>query len=321
MSSKTLSGVLPVYKPAGMTSKDVSRVIQRRYGKLKIGHVGTLDPDADGVLPVLIGAATKLQDYLLEMPKSYRFTVKMGTATDTLDASGKVTLVKPHDHIHESHIRDALPRFIGPTQQTPPLYSAVKFKGQELYKYARSGQFDSEQWENHKEKSQRQVTIYDLKLLEFRGDSFDMWMSCSKGTYVRTLAVDLCESLGTVAHVTLLQRDSSAGFSLNGCIALNDLTAESSTLETYLISTERISIGLPIWQTSDSVLVQRILAGQRPRIRVELFLEGVSSEDTCRALSQTLWLLRDSEGFNVGVMETFFDINNNHMIFHLKRGL
>ena len=131
------TGVLPIHKPRGMTSKDVSRVLQRILGRVKMGHVGTLDPDAEGVLPVLFGAATRVQDLLLNSPKTYFCIVFLGETTDSLDREGTVTATAPWEHVTLAAAREAATAFLGPIEQVPPAFSAVKYQGKALYTYAR----------------------------------------------------------------------------------------------------------------------------------------------------------------------------------------
>lgn len=317
--TEALSGIIPVFKPPGMTSKDVSRVLQRRFGKLKIGHVGTLDPDADGVLPVLLGAATKLQDYLLEMPKTYRFTVKLGTSTDTLDASGVETGSAAFDHVTRITLEQAAKNFVGQIRQIPPLYSAVKLNGKELYKHARSG--TREISDEISEKLARIVTVYQINLIDFHQDLFEMSVACSKGTYVRTIADDLCRSLNTLGHVTFLRREVSAGFTLEQCIPLDQLTGDKVGLDTHLIPMGSVSIGLPIWQVNDSLLVRRIQDGQHINLPANEFFHGIVSESHRECVQKKVFLVRSGSGQNVGIGEIVSDVGSDQVLIHLKRGL
>lgn len=304
------SGLIPVFKPTGMTSTEVSRLINKRFGRLKLGHVGTLDPDADGVLPVLVGQATKLQDYLLDMPKSYSFEFKLGTATDTLDASGRVIKQCPSEHITLDMILAAIGRFIGPITQTPPIFSAVKYKGKELYKYARSGiQADHVPLES----LNRTVEIRSLKLDAFEHPCVRMTVECSKGTYVRTLALDIAESLGSTAHVTKLTRLQSAGFGLKDCISIEQLRGESVSLFDVLVPMDRLAIGLPTWCLDDMVLLKRLIDGQTVAISLgELGLPALNES------AQVLLKSRDNR--SIGVLSAMIQ-DNGRVRLHMKRGL
>jgi tRNA pseudouridine55 synthase len=302
--------MLPVYKPSGMTSKDVSRRLLRRFGKLKIGHVGTLDPDAEGVLPVLIGNATKLQDYLLDMPKIYSFTVKLGYFTSTQDASGVALESKDFAHITQQSLKDASLKFLGKIQQVPPLYSAVKLDGKELYKHARSGVSTLSETDINRIK--RDVVIYSIDLIRFSYDEFEMLVNCSKGTYVRTLAYDILCDLNTAGHVTKIRRDRSSGISLDDCLLLDHIENPSSQLTEHLIPTDRISIGLPSLTVNDSVLVQRIRDGQRVKVPES---HGVIAQD----VEGKMFLLKTSSGvsFGIGLVKS----TDQGEFLNLKRGI
>lgn len=311
------SGLLPIFKPSGMSSRDASRVLVHRYGKFKFGHVGTLDPDADGVLPVLLGNATKLQDYLLEMPKAYRFIVKLGTATTTLDASGEVTETKSSDHVTRESVVTALKAFVGPIRQIPPLFSAVKMDGQELYKHARKGQTSLS--DEEKDRLARSVTVYDIELLRIDSSELELRVKCSKGTYVRTIADDLTRMLGTVGHVTFLRRELSAGFPLDACHTLETLTAPEASISQYLIPMQNIAIGLPVWQPGDIVATQRLLNGQKLRFSLAEFLSGCMDDASVNLAEAQRFLIRDLDGNGVGIGEVIE--NQNQVMIHLKRGL
>ena len=191
------SGVLVVHKPYGMVSKDVSRILKKSYaGIRKIGHVGTLDPLAEGVLVVLLGSATRLQDAFLERPKTYEFTVKFGTATETMDTEGATVEERPFEHITSERIREIISEFQGEQLQTPPLYSAVKLHGQPLYKIARSGNGDSVDLDSLK----RKVLLHQLELCSYEEGVAQFRVHCSKGTYVRVLGTDIASRLGTCGH-------------------------------------------------------------------------------------------------------------------------
>lgn len=312
-----LSGLLPVFKPSGMSSRDASRVLIRRHGKFKFGHVGTLDPDADGVLPVLIGHATKLQDYLLCMPKSYRFVLKFGTATTTLDASGEVTESLPFDHITEEAVQDGIAHFLGNIRQIPPMFSAVKMDGKELYKHARGGH--SALSDDEKQRLSREVAVYEIKLLRFSLPECELKVTCSKGTYIRTIGDDLGRLLGSVAHVTFLRRELSAGFSLDQCHTLERLTEPNANISDFLIPMKDIAIGLPVWQPSDNVRIQRLLNGQKLRLSVSDFLKEMHGCPAIDDIPSNGFLIRDEHSHGVGIGEV--TLETNQVLIHLKRGL
>jgi len=202
-----MDAVLVVDKPVGPTSFDVVRKIRRAARSKRVGHGGTLDPAASGVLPICLGEATKLAQFLLDADKQYDFTVCFGVETDTDDAAGKITARSDAGAIDEARVRDALPAFRGAITQVPPIYSALKREGRPLYDYARAGEAV--------EAAPRAVTVHELELTSFGGPaSAALTMRCSKGTYVRALARDLGRALGVGAHVTALRRTRSGPFSL-----------------------------------------------------------------------------------------------------------
>jgi tRNA pseudouridine55 synthase len=217
-----MEGILPLYKPAGLTSHDCVFKVRKILKTKKVGHTGTLDPDVTGVLPICIGRATKIAEYITDAGKAYEGEVTLGFSTTTEDASGDVVEKKKIEGVFSRQtIVNVLYSFVGEIQQTPPMYSAVKVNGKRLYEYARKG--------IEVERPTRRVNIYSIELLddrlEFKGDtiSFKFRVSCSKGTYIRTLAVMIGESLGMPAHMSLLSRIQSATFSLENCITLEEL--------------------------------------------------------------------------------------------------
>ena len=212
-----LHGWLVVDKPVGPTSAQVVGKLkwalrQGGHGKVKIGHGGTLDPLASGVLPIALGEATKLSGYLLNGPKAYRFTISFGTATSTDDAEGEVVAQSPVRPTAEA-IRAILPRFTGPIRQRPPAYSALKVDGERAYARARAGE--------SVELAARDLVIHALSLEESGPDSATLHVHCSKGTYVRSLARDIAEALGTVGHVSLLRRTAAGPFALDQALSLD----------------------------------------------------------------------------------------------------
>lgn len=212
-----LHGWIVVDKPVGPTSAQVVGKLkwalrQGGHGKVKIGHGGTLDPLASGVLPIALGEATKLTGHLLNGPKAYRFTVRFGAATSTDDAEGVVvaeSAVRPD----ADAIRAVLPRFTGPIRQRPPAYSALKVEGERAYALARAGAAP--------ELAARDLVIHALELVDSDADSATFDVHCSKGTYVRSLARDLAEALGTVGHVSHLRRTAAGPFRLEQASSLD----------------------------------------------------------------------------------------------------
>lgn len=187
-----MNGVLIINKPKGYTSHDIVNVVRKKLNTKKVGHTGTLDPDATGVLPILIGTATKISKYLIEHKKTYIATVKLGYKTETGDASGKVIKEDKHfQKIDKKDIENALNSFLGKREQLPPMYSAIKVNGKKLYEYAREGK--------KVEVKPREIEIYDICLEEYNdNDEISFKVNCSKGTYIRTLCESVAEKLGTI---------------------------------------------------------------------------------------------------------------------------
>ncbi|WP_088105134.1 tRNA pseudouridine(55) synthase TruB [Halalkalibacter urbisdiaboli] len=215
------SGILPLHKPVGMTSHDCVMKVRKLFQTKKVGHTGTLDPDVNGVLPICIGKATKVAQYMSDYPKTYEGEVTIGYSTTTEDKSGEVVERKAViTGWKENEIEELMESFVGEIEQIPPMYSAVKVNGKRLYEYARAGK--------EVERPKRRISIYSLTLLgpiqkHEKTVSFRFRVHCSKGTYVRTLAVDLGKKLGFPAHMSDLTRVKSGPFSLDECIHLEEL--------------------------------------------------------------------------------------------------
>lgn len=249
-----MEGILPLFKPAGLTSHDCVFKLRKILKTKKVGHTGTLDPDVTGVLPICIGRATKIAEYITDAGKSYEGEVTIGFSTTTEDASGEVVDSKVVDKIITREvIIDVLNSFKGVIEQTPPMYSAVKVNGKRLYEYARKG--------IEVERPTRRVTIYSIELLddrdEFFGDtiSFRFRVSCSKGTYIRTLAVMIGEKLGFPAHMSKLSRIQSATFKLEDCFTLEEVEEymTSGEIDKVLYPLEAGISHLPKIKISDTV--------------------------------------------------------------------
>ena len=211
-----MNGVIVIDKPQGFTSFDVVAVVRKLTGQRKAGHTGTLDPNATGVLPVLLGSATKAQDIVPNHDKSYSARFALGMTTDTLDIWGK-TASAFDKKATRSEVEAALDDFRGEITQLPPMYSAVKKNGQRLYDLARQGL--------EIEREQRKVTVYRLELISFDEEKQEgaLFVSCSRGTYVRSLIDDIGARLGTGGVMTALRRTEACGFTLADCITLDRL--------------------------------------------------------------------------------------------------
>lgn len=211
-----LNGILVTDKPAGMSSAAMVGRLKRFPGVEKIGHAGTLDPFATGVLVCCINQATKLARFLLSGPKTYRATMRLGIDTDTQDATGSILARKPVPAMSAETIAAVFKRFKGPIEQVPPVYSALKHKGVPLYKLARKG--------TPVQKPARQVEIYSLTIVDVRLPDVGFEVSCSAGTYIRTLCADAGRAMGCGGHLKALRRTSSSGFTLEAAVSLKELT-------------------------------------------------------------------------------------------------
>ncbi len=242
-----MNGVLVVDKPAGFTSFDVVAVIRRLSGQRKIGHTGTLDPNATGVLPLLLGNTTKAQDIVPNHDKEYVADFRLGLKTDTLDIWGKVVCEKQSNASGEE-IKKIIKKYKGEIEQIPPMFSAVSVNGQRLYDLARQGK--------EIERKARKVTIYELELLSFDEEkqSGTLRVKCSRGTYIRTLIDDIGAELGTGAVMTALNRTMACGFMLGDSLGLDEIKklAEKGELEQSLLSTESIFTAYPELYVSEA---------------------------------------------------------------------
>jgi tRNA pseudouridine55 synthase len=214
------SGILNIDKPRGPTSHDIVKLVRRLTGIRRVGHAGTLDPLASGVLVVCVGRpATRIVEYLMPARKTYRAELRLGIVTDTYDAEGKVLAHNPVD-VSREQVVAALERFVGPIWQTPPMYSAIKYKGKPLHRLARQG--------IEVEREPRRVEIFRLELISWRRDSCTLELDCSSGTYVRSLAHDLGQALGCGAYVTALTRRASGSFHQEDAITPAELDQAAS---------------------------------------------------------------------------------------------
>lgn len=212
---RNVQGILLLDKPLGETSNAALQKVKRIYFARKAGHTGSLDPLAGGLLPICFGSATKISAFLLDADKRYWVRVKLGETTTTGDAEGELLETRPTAGITESDIRTALERFVGEIRQIPPMYSALKHKGKRLYALARDGV--------EVEREARTVRIYKIELLSIKLPEFEINVSCSKGTYVRTLAEDIGTVLGCGAHVSALRRTGVGPFDATQLVSMDDL--------------------------------------------------------------------------------------------------
>lgn len=215
-----VNGVLLLDKPKGISSNHALQRVRRLFEAQKAGHTGTLDPMATGLLPICLGEATKFSAHLLEADKMYRTRVELGVITDTGDAEGTVIEQREVPSLTAQDIETVLTRFRGEIEQVPPMYSALKHQGKKLYELAREGK--------HVERAARRVSVYDARLLGFEGTAFELEVSCSKGTYIRTLAEDIGQALGCGAHISQLRRLKTGPFTSDAMWTLEGLEALAS---------------------------------------------------------------------------------------------
>ncbi len=237
-----MNGVIIIDKEAGFTSFDVVAKVRKLCRPYKVGHTGTLDPDATGVLPVCIGNATRAADIMSgNDKKSYRALLRLGSATDTYDASGKVTNVGDPSGVTDEVFENVLKDFRGEIKQVPPMYSAIKIGGKKLYELAREGK--------EIEREEREVTIHSLKIAERNGNDFVLDIDCSKGTYIRSLCHDIGIKLGCFGHMASLERTRSGNFTIEEAVKLSSLS-DTEDIEKHLISTDRL-FDYPIFTVSE----------------------------------------------------------------------
>ncbi len=220
-----------------MTSHDVVDAIRRLVHERQVGHAGTLDPMATGVLIVAVGAATRLTEFMMGHPKTYQFTVRLGQQTDTDDATGRVIEQQPVPPLSSEDISRVLATFRGTIEQTPPQYAAIRHRGKRLYEWAREGIFV--------ETSPRQVTIYTLTLIQWSPPDLELEVTCSAGTYVRALARDIARALSTVGHVTALRRTASGPFRIEDAVPLSELL-QAKDWQRYLRPPDAGLVDMPI---------------------------------------------------------------------------
>jgi tRNA pseudouridine55 synthase len=226
-----LNGILLIDKPEGVSSAGVVRVVKKTLAVEKIGHLGTLDPFASGLLPLCLGAGTKIAQFLMTERKSYIGTIRLGIETETLDATGAVTKTAHISSYGESELRELENRFSCDYWQTPPMYSALKRNGVPLYKLARRGVVV--------EREPRQVHLERFSLFQLELDLLGFSLTCSKGTYVRSLAADIGLALGCGAHLTTLRRTEFGDFSVHEALPLQALTDSQDETTTPLLSPAR----------------------------------------------------------------------------------
>lgn len=278
-----MDGIIVIDKPQAYTSHDIVAIVKKKLGE-KVGHTGTLDPNATGVLPLLIGKGTKLSAYLMEHDKTYEVVLKLGEKTDTADSEGNVIETKEVPEKIWEQVSEVLHTFMGKQTQIPPMYSAIKVKGKKLYEYARSGK--------SVEIPKREIEIYEIELLEQnrKKQTITFTVHCSKGTYIRSLCEDIAVKMGTVGYMQNLRRKTVGRFTLEDAISLEEFEKMSQEeVQERMITAEEIFADMPKIQLS-----QRLLP---------LFLNGVKLEG--REVGQTE--LEDGL-YRIYVKETFIGL-------------
>ena len=254
-----MDGIIIINKPKGCTSHDIVHKAKKIFNE-KVGHTGTLDPMATGVLPLLIGKGTLCSKYLIEHDKIYKAKIQLGVKTDTADQEGNIIEKSQVDDsiFNIEKIKNTLKNMIGKNLQTPPIYSAIKVKGKKLYEYARKGE--------NVEIPKREITIYDIELtnIDEKNKTIEFKVHCSKGTYIRSLCEDIATNLGTIGYMASLQRLKVGRFSIENSITIDDLEKNiknDSYIKNHFISIEKLFENEPNIELNNR--------------KLELFLNGV----------------------------------------------
>lgn len=226
-----MDGIIVINKEKDYTSHDVVAKLKKKLNISKVGHTGTLDPNATGVLPILIGKGTKFSKYLINHDKTYKAKIELGKKTDTADVEGNVIEEKSVDTEYiKQNLVQVLESFVGKQEQVPPMYSAIKKNGKKLYEYARKGE--------KIEVEPRKIEIYKIELVEYNEKKIDFIVSCSKGTYIRSLCEDIAEKLNTVGYMKNLERLQVGEFNIEKSVLIDDVNTEN--IEKYLYTLEDI---------------------------------------------------------------------------------
>ena len=273
-------GILNVYKEKGYTSHDVVAKLRGIVGQKKIGHTGTLDPDATGVLPVCLGKATKVCDLLTDKDKTYRAILRLGITTDTQDVSGQVIKERDPRGLKEEEVRQAILSFVGAYEQVPPMYSALKVNGKKLYELAREGKTV--------ERKSRPVHIHEIQIQEMNLPRVEFTVTCSKGTYIRTLCHDVGEKLGVGGCMEELERIAVGRFHLRNALTLKEIQEmkEEGTLEEVLRPVDSVFLQYPKMQVKASCESLAFNGNPLPKKGVEVF-EGAKEDQIFRLYTES----------------------------------
>ncbi|MBQ9757404.1 MAG: tRNA pseudouridine(55) synthase TruB [Clostridia bacterium] len=268
-----MDGIINVNKPLGITSHDVVYRLRKILGIKKIGHTGTLDPDASGVLPMCVGKGTKLADYLTARDKQYLAILKLGAFTDTQDASGEI-LESFEVRVTEKEVRDAVRKFVGDIMQIPPMYSAIKIDGKKLYELAREGKTV--------EREPRQITIRNIEIrnIDFEKNTVEMLVDCSKGTYIRTLCNDVGAELGCGGYMAALKRTKSGRFDIGESFTLDEIAERAEKNDFSFM----VPVGEAIPEYKKIVLADK--NAQRVRNGIKISVEGLANGEIYRVFDE-----------------------------------
>ncbi len=239
-----MNGIVNIYKPTGITSHGAVSRVRRILGIKKVGHTGTLDPDPEGVLPICIGKGTKLAGLLTDADKAYQTVIKLGVVTDTQDASGKI-ISKCSPVVTEAEFTEAVNSFVGKIMQVPPMYSALKINGKKLCDLARQG--------IEVERKPREITIFSINIADFKGLTATLNVSCSKGTYIRTLCNDIGQKLGCGAIMQSLIRTKSGIFEINDSVTFEEFEINP---EKYIIPPDKLFLHLPEYVVNEDETIK-----------------------------------------------------------------
>ena len=252
-----MDGILLINKPKDYTSHDIVAIV-KKISKEKVGHTGTLDPNATGVLPFLIGKATGISNYLIKKEKKYIAPLKLGIKTDTADAEGKIISEKEEKDLNIEKVKKVLEEIIGKHEQIPPMYSAIKIKGKKLYEYARMGKSVAVE--------PRKIEIYNTKLIDFdkKENEIVFKIECSKGTYIRTVCEEIAEKLDTVGFMKELERIKVGKFSIDQTVGIDDIRKNEDIINEKIITLESF------FNNKESIILEES--------KLKLFLNGVLLE-------------------------------------------
>ncbi|MCB2292093.1 tRNA pseudouridine(55) synthase TruB [Clostridium algoriphilum] len=276
-----MNGILNVFKPTGMTSFDVVRKIRKISNVKKVGHAGTLDPEASGVLPVCIGKATKAIDYIMADFKVYETELKLGVTTDTYDREGKI-IKESEVNWSDEEITRVINSFIGEIKQVPPMYSALKVNGKKLYELARAG--------IEIEREARAIVIYSIDIKEINSPYVKFRVKCSKGTYIRSLCYDIGEALKCGGMMWNLQRTATGQFDIEDAINVNELNEEN--INKYIIPIEKI------FQNNTKITIEDRF--------VKFLLNGVIVKDkalTCKFEVNSMYSIYNNDNEFIGIAD------------------